>query len=79
MNISELLDLDGHIEAKMMPKSENQSHLNYSLLEPVLFEKKYTKLNYLDPYLELLLLPIGLTKTALSIFLHYAQNFAENL
>ena len=38
-NISELLDLNGHIKAKLTSKSENQSYMNYSALEPELFEK----------------------------------------
>ena len=39
MNISKLLDLNEHIKAKPMSKPENQSHMNYSALETVLFEK----------------------------------------
>ena len=39
MNISNILDLNGHITATPMPKSKKQSHVNYLSLEPVLFEK----------------------------------------
>ena len=39
MNISNILDLYGHINAKPIPKSENQPGMNYSSLDPVLFEK----------------------------------------
>ena len=38
MNSSNLLDLNGHIEAKLMSKSEKITCMNYSALEPVLFE-----------------------------------------
>ena len=39
MHISDLLDPNGHIKAKLINKSKNQSHMNYPSLEPVLFEK----------------------------------------
>ena len=39
MNISKHLDFNGHIKAKLMSKSKNQSCMNYSALEPVLCEK----------------------------------------
>ena len=40
------------IIAKPMSKPTNQSHMNYSALEPVLFEN-YTVLNCPNQYLEL--------------------------
>ena len=52
MNISNILDLNDHINAKPIPKLENQSHMNYSSMEPVLFENS-TILNYHDQSLEL--------------------------
>ena len=39
MNITEHLDCNGHNKAKPMSKTENQSHMNYSALEPVLLQK----------------------------------------
>ena len=41
MNISNILDPNGDINAKPIPKSKNQSSMTYSSLEPVLFEKLY--------------------------------------
>ena len=39
MNISEPIDINGHIKTQLMSKPEKQSCMNYSTLEPVLFEK----------------------------------------
>ena len=53
MNSGELLDLNGHIKAKLMFKSENLSCMNYLALEPVLFERPHNiiiKLNELFPW-----------------------------
>ena len=69
INISELLDHNGHIKAKLMSKAENQSHLNYSAPELVLFEK----LNNIKLSQSVFRVPpffkFELTKTALEILL----------
>ena len=70
MNISELLDLNGHIKAKPMSKLENHSHMNYSLLEPVLFEKlNNTKLSW-SVFRVTTFFQFNWTKAARSILLH---------
>ena len=52
MNISNILDLNDLINAKPFPKPENQSHINYLSMEPVLFEKLHN-INYSNQYLGL--------------------------
>ena len=78
MNISELLDLYGHIKAKPMYKSKDQSHVIYSSLEPVLFEKP-NNIKLSQSVFHYPVLPIQSTKAALSILFHYAHDFNENL
>ena len=79
MNISNLLDLNGHIKAKQMSKSQSQSHMNYSSLEPVLFEKlNNIKLSRLI-FRVTTFFQFNSTKAALSILFHYAHDFNENL
>ena len=47
MNITELLDLNGHINMKPMIEPEGPTHMKNSVLEPVLFEELHnTKLSH---------------------------------
>ena len=39
MNLSNVLNVNDYISTKSIPIPENKSHINYSALEPVLFEK----------------------------------------
>ena len=38
MNLSNILNVNDHIKLKI-PTPENKSHINYSAMEPVVFEK----------------------------------------
>ena len=79
MNISELLDLNGHNKANQMSKSENQSCMNYSSLEPVLFEKLQNIKLSRSVFRVTTLFQFDSTKDALSFLLQYAHDFDENL
>ena len=39
INLSNILNVIDHINTKSIPIHENKSHINYSAMEPVLFEK----------------------------------------
>ena len=79
MNISELLDLNGHIKAKLMSKPKNQSHMNYSALEPVLFEKLHNIKLSQSVFRVTTFFQFESTKAALEILLHYMHDFDKNL
>ena len=79
MNISEILDLNGHIKAKPMPKSENQSCMNYSSLEPVLFEKVHNIKLSQSVFKVTVFFRCSSTKAALNILLNYMHDFNQNL
>ena len=38
MNISNILNVNGHIDTKLIPEPKNKSHVNYSSIEPVQFK-----------------------------------------
>ena len=47
MNLINILNVNDHISTKSIPIPENKSHINYSAMEPVLFEKPHnTKLSH---------------------------------
>ena len=75
MNISKFLDLNGHINAKPRYKPKNQSCMNYSSLQPVLFEKlNNIKLSRVTTFFQ-----FDSTTAALSILLHCTHDFDKNL
>ena len=79
MNVSELLDLHGHIKTKPMSKAKNPSCMNYSALEPVLFEKPHnSKLSCLV-FRVTTFFQFESMKAALEILLQYMHDFDENL
>ena len=39
MNLSNILNVNDHISTKPIPVLQNKFHINYSAMEPVLFEK----------------------------------------
>ena len=62
-----------------MSKPKNPSHLNYSALEPVLFEKLHNiKLSH-SVFRVTTFLQFESTKAVLEILLQYAHDFEENL
>ena len=78
MNIIGLFDIIGHIKTQPMSKPENQSHMNYSTLEPVLFEKPHNiKLSW-SVFRVTTFFQSKSTKAALDILLHYMHDFNEN-
>ena len=79
MNISNHLDLNGHIKAKLIPKSKNQSFMNYSSLEPVLFEKLHNIKLSQSVIRVTMFFQFDSIKAALSILLHYTHDFDENM
>ena len=79
MNISNILDLNGHIKAKLMPKSKNQSIMNYSSLQPVLFEKFYNIKLSQSVFRVTTFFQFNLMRAALGILLHYVHDFDKNL
>ena len=79
MNISEHLDLSGHIKAKPMSEPKKQSHMNYSTMEPVLFEKLHNiKLSH-SVFGVTTFFQFESTKASLEILLQYMHDFDENL
>ena len=76
MTISNILDLKGHMNAKLIPKSEIQSYMNYLSLEPVLFEKLHN-IKLAQSVFRVTM--FNSMKAALSILLHYMHDFHENL
>ena len=79
MNSSNILDLNGYIKAKLMPKSENQSHMYYSSLEPVLLEKLQKIELSQSVFRVTMFFQIDSMKVALSMLLHYEHDFDKNL
>ena len=79
MNIGNILDLNGHINAKPIPKSENQSCMNYSSLKPVLFEKLHNIKLSQSVFQVTTFFQFISTKAAQRILLHYAQDFNKTL
>ena len=79
MNISNVFNLNGHINTKPIAKSEDQSHLNYSSLEPVLFEKLHNIELFQPVFRVTMFFQLNSMKAALSILLHYVYDFDENL
>ena len=79
MNVSQLLDLNGHIKTKLMSKPKNPSHMNFSVLEPVLFEKLHNIKLSNSVFTVTTFFQFKSTKAALDILLQYMHNFNKNL
>ena len=79
MNFSEHLDLNGHSKVKLMSKSGCQSHMNYSSLKPVLFEKLHNVELSQSVFRVTMFFQFNSTKAALSLVLHYVHDLDENL
>ena len=62
-----------------MSKSENQSHMNYSAVEPVLFEKLHNIKFSQSVFRVTMFYQFESTKPVLDILLHYAHNFDKKL
>ena len=78
-NVSKLLDLNGHTEANPMSKPKNQSGMNYSALEPVLFEKLFKIILSHSVFRVTTFFQFKSTNAALEILLHYVNDFNKNL
>ena len=79
MNVSELLDINGHIKTKLMSKPEGPTHMYNSTLEPVLFEKLHNiKLSH-SVFKVTTFFQFKSTKAALEILLQHMHDFKENL
>ena len=61
-----------------MPKSENQSHINYSSLEPVLFGKFHNIKLSQSVFRVTTFFQFDSMTAALSILLHYTHDFDKN-
>ena len=79
MNISNILDLNDHINTKPIPKPENQSHMNYSSMEPVLFEKHHNIKLLSSVSRVTTFFQFDSTEAALSILLQYMDDLDKNL
>ena len=71
MNISELPDLNGHINMKLMSKPEGPTHMNNYALEPVLFEKLHNIKLLHSVFRVTTFFQFASTKPALQILLQY--------
>ena len=79
MNLSNVLNVYDHINIKSISIPENKSHINYSTMEPVLFEKVHDiKLTH-SVFRATTFFQFDSTKVALSLLLQYAHDFNENL
>ena len=79
INITELLDLNGHIKMNPLSGPEGSTHINNSLLEPVLFEKLHNiKLSH-SVLSVTTFFQLKSTKVALEILLQYMHDFKESL
>ena len=77
MNLSNILKVNDHIRLKI-PTPKNKSHINYSAMETVLFEKLHNiKLSH--SVYRVTLFQFDSNRVALMILLKYAQDFNENL
>ena len=79
MNLSNILNVNDHIRIKSIPIPENKSHINYSAMEQVLFEKLHDIKLLHSVFRVTTFSQSDSTKPALSILLQYAHNFNENL
>ena len=78
MNLSNILNVNAHIKLKI-PIPKNKSHINYSAIEPVLFEKHCNiKLSH-SVFRVTTFFQFDSIKIALSILLQYAHDANENL
>ena len=79
MNLSNILNVNDHISIKSIPIPKNKSQINYSAMEPVLFEKLHDIKLSCSAFRVTTFFQFDSTKVALSIHLQYAHNFNENL
>ena len=79
MNLSNILSVNDHISTQSIPIPENKSRINYSAVEPVLFQKLHNiKLSW-SVLRVTTFFQFDSSKVALSILLQYAYDFNENL
>ena len=79
INISNTLNINGHITIKLIPKHVNQVHMNYLSMEPVLFKKMHNiKLSPLV-FRVTMFCRFNSTNSSLNILPQYAHDFDENL
>ena len=79
MSISKLLSLNSNIKVKLMSKSKNQPHMNYSALDPVLFEKLYNIKLSQSVVRVSTFFQFEATKAPLEDLIHYVHNCDENM
>ena len=78
-NVSNALNINSHITNKPTPKFKNQAHMNYSSIEPILFEKLYNIKLSCSVFRVSAFFEFDSTKFALNTLLKYTQDLHENL
>ena len=79
MNVTELFDLNGHINMNPIFKLKDPMHMDNSALEPVLFEKLHNiKLSH-SVFRVTTFLQFASTKAALQFLLQYKHDFHDSL
>ena len=78
MNLSNILNVNYHINTKSIPIPESKSHVNYLAVEPVLFEKLHN-MKLSQSAMITIFFQFDSIKAVLSILLQYAHDFDENL
>ena len=78
MNLSNILNVNDHISMKSIPTPENKSYINYSAMEPVLFERLHD-IKLLHSVFRVTFFLFISAKVALHILLQCTHNRNENL
>ena len=78
MNLSNILNVNDHSRLNI-PIPENKSQINYSAMEPVLFEKSHNIKLSQSVFRITTFFQFDSTQVALNILLQYTHNFNENL
>ena len=78
MNVSELLDLNGHIKTKPMYNPKDPTCMNNSALELVSFEKLHNIKLSCQVFTVTTFFQLESTNTALETLLQYMYDFEEN-
>ena len=79
MNVTEPLDLNGHINTNLMFKPKGSTCMYNFALEPVLFEKLHDIMLSHSVFRVTIFFQFTSTETALKFFLQYRHDFKDNL
>ena len=79
MDLSNILNVNEHINTKSVPIPKKKYHVNYLAIEPVLFEKLHNIKLSQSVFRVTSFFQFDSMKAALSILLQYTHDFDENL